>query len=57
MADQKFVSTVPSGDFDAALLGGLAFARGEFVSPEQQAAFVENLLAALPTYNGEVEDV
>lgn len=56
MADEKFISGVPSADFDTALNGGLAFARGSFVSEAQKSAFMEEVVAALPTYNGEVED-
>ncbi len=57
MAEEKFVSTVSSDNFDAALTGGLAFARGEWFSPEQKAAFMEKVVEALPVYAGEVEDV
>lgn len=53
----SFKSAVSSDFFDAALLGGLAFSRGEFVSEEQKAAFMEEVVAALPTYKGEVEPV
>ena len=39
MAD-TFISKHSSIDFDEALDGGLSFARGEFLSPEQMAAFI-----------------
>lgn len=56
MEDEKFISGMSSADFDTALNGGLAFANGGFVSDEQKASFMEEVVAALPTYNGEVED-
>ena len=56
MAEEKFISTVSSADFDAALTGGLAFSRGEWASDEQKVAFMEKVVEALPVYAGEVED-
>lgn len=60
MAD-SFVSKYSAADFDTAMDGGYCFARGEFVSAEQMAAFIAagNLatLDDLGTYVTEVAEL
>lgn len=51
----RFDSNVSSADFDSALVGGLKFYRGEWVSDEQKQELVAQLDDELVKYSGEAK--